>query len=765
MAIAVVQRGANGDPATVGNCSVAFGVNVTAANIIIVVGTIDGPINSLSTPTDTRGNTYVLQATIDSGLASKMKVWAAYNIIGGANTVTMDDGFSNANMFVFEVSGLAKFNAFDRYAFQEQSSVTALDSTNLTTQYANELLLGITANAANPGLAPTVGAGYSNLQTLTTAFEGGGSEERIVSAIGTYSAPFGIAANATNHTTAIFAFSETPIVAPATIHPLLVRLSRSGARNHVPPIRAFQQIPTPQAVVVAPLFLPTLGTNQVAILRGAQSSLLRPLSTKLRKPTVVAPAPNLFLPTGVKSMYAVRRSMETPLYAPRSTKLRKPVVVIQIIPNLFLPTLNPLKYAVVRSMFSSYLRPLSTRIRPPTVINPALIGPPFLPTLGVKLDKSRHSNNARTTKLLNQRYLTPPPFLPTLGVKLDKSVHSNRANSTNLQPAYYLTPPPFLPTIKVRLDRSIHFKYANSTKYLIAKYLTPPPFLPNLGVHLDKSKHINNANATKLRPPSVVTPAIQPSIFLPTLGNHLDRSVHSNRANATFLRPALYLVPPPFLPTLGVKLDKSIHTNRASSTNLQPAYYLVPPPFLPTLGVKLDKSVHTNRANSTKRLVARYLTPPPFLPTVKTILDRSIHSNRANATKRLQARYLTPPAFLPTLGRYLDRSVHPRPNKSLLRPPTVINPALPPPPFLPTGPKILYAGRRAVDDRLYQPRSTKLRKPTVTTAIAIASGLVVFIVETGRLEIKIAPASNNTILLTTGELAKKIANNVYMSLY
>ena len=75
MAISVIQRGADGDPATDGSCVVAFGVNVTAGNTIIVVGTIDGAVANLSTPTDTLGNTYVLQATIDSGFTSKMKMW------------------------------------------------------------------------------------------------------------------------------------------------------------------------------------------------------------------------------------------------------------------------------------------------------------------------------------------------------------------------------------------------------------------------------------------------------------------------------------------------------------------------------------------------------------------------------------------------------------------------------------------------------------------------------------------------------------------
>lgn len=207
MAISVIQRNAVGNAAATSSIALAFGSNTTAGSALIAIATTDGAATTLTTITDTQNNTWVPVATV-VGSSFRFKAWITYSVGAAANTVTVATTFQDSNLFIFEVAGLASLRAFDKVAFQNQSSSTALDSTAAVTTFANELLIGITANTPTPGLAPTVGAGFSNLQALTTNFNGGASEEQIVSATGSYSAPFGLATNTGAETTAIFTFAD-----------------------------------------------------------------------------------------------------------------------------------------------------------------------------------------------------------------------------------------------------------------------------------------------------------------------------------------------------------------------------------------------------------------------------------------------------------------------------------------------------------------------------------------------------------------------------
>lgn len=87
-----------------GGASVAYGSNVTAGNLLVVVMAQGGNGSSLQSITDTIGNTY-LQATashVSAGSTSTGIVYAV-TIAGGANTVS----FTSASTFaaVYEISG------------------------------------------------------------------------------------------------------------------------------------------------------------------------------------------------------------------------------------------------------------------------------------------------------------------------------------------------------------------------------------------------------------------------------------------------------------------------------------------------------------------------------------------------------------------------------------------------------------------------------------------------------------------------------------
>lgn len=212
MAISVVNRNKGNDAATTGTVTATFPSN-SLNNTLIVIGVADAASTTLATPTDSAGNAYTLVQTY-TGLTVNMKCWVNYScaISVTTNTVSMGDSFNDAGMFIFEVAGLASSGAFDKSAGQQQSSATAPTSGNTaTTTNANELLIGVIGHSASNTPLPTVGAGYSNLQTFGESFLTAGCEEQIVASTGTYAATFGLAANSANATTAIFTFSDTAI--------------------------------------------------------------------------------------------------------------------------------------------------------------------------------------------------------------------------------------------------------------------------------------------------------------------------------------------------------------------------------------------------------------------------------------------------------------------------------------------------------------------------------------------------------------------------
>lgn len=212
MAISVVQRTLLGNAAATSTIAKAFSSNVTAGNKVIVIGqTSASQVTAMTGVTGSQGKLYnFVKQVVGSSIA--FKVWIADSMNAAAETVTLTTGLNDSNLYIFEVSGLASVNCFDTSIFANQSSATALSSgATGTLSFANELIIAVTGNANTTGLAPTVGAGYSNLQTLTTAFMGGGTEEKVVAATTAVTGTFGLAANSTNETTAVFTFADTTV--------------------------------------------------------------------------------------------------------------------------------------------------------------------------------------------------------------------------------------------------------------------------------------------------------------------------------------------------------------------------------------------------------------------------------------------------------------------------------------------------------------------------------------------------------------------------
>ena len=183
MAISILQRGSAADTDT-GTTTVTLGSDVTVgSNIIVCVMTGTGvkPRDNLSNDYQTvyqcRGTTSTLHNYI----------YVAHNSIAGACTVTVTGDSNLCNVFVYEVSGLATKNCFDKVAMLEANSgTTDTSGTTETTTYANELVLAFFNYNGTTAITYTAGAGYSNLLAPTGQSSlYGCSEEKIVASTGT----------------------------------------------------------------------------------------------------------------------------------------------------------------------------------------------------------------------------------------------------------------------------------------------------------------------------------------------------------------------------------------------------------------------------------------------------------------------------------------------------------------------------------------------------------------------------------------------------
>jgi len=159
-----------------------------------LIGQIAGDLNAVavmwgdttstvSSVTDSQGNTYTRAAgpTITTGL--QQSIYYAKNIAGGSNTVTVkfNQAASYPNANVLEYSGLSTTNPFDVSAALSGSGPNA-SSGSATTTSANEVILGA-GNTVHHFTAP--GSEFSN--RIINGF-GGISEDQIVNGTGSYAA-------------------------------------------------------------------------------------------------------------------------------------------------------------------------------------------------------------------------------------------------------------------------------------------------------------------------------------------------------------------------------------------------------------------------------------------------------------------------------------------------------------------------------------------------------------------------------------------------
>ena len=154
-----------------------------AGNLNVVAVMSGDTTSSISSITDSNGNTYTRAVGPTTTTGLQQSIYYAKNIVGGSNTVTVkfNSSASSPNVNVLEYNGLSTSNPLDVTAAASGSGTIA-SSGSATTTSVNELIVG----AGNPsGLFTAPGSGFSN--RLINPF-GGISEDQIVNGAGAYAA-------------------------------------------------------------------------------------------------------------------------------------------------------------------------------------------------------------------------------------------------------------------------------------------------------------------------------------------------------------------------------------------------------------------------------------------------------------------------------------------------------------------------------------------------------------------------------------------------
>jgi len=212
MAIAYVNGVGNYAPAEATTIA-APAANHTSGNLLVVFVGMNSSSVTVSSIADTAGNTYTKVTSIkDSEINDTIECWYAKNITGNANnvvTATFSGSVGYRTITVDQYSGCDTSAPLDQYNTGTGEN-TAPITGNITTTAANEVLVaGVYLRAFR---TITAGTNYTKRTDASYA----ASEDRIVSATGTYNATFSLSIS-TYWVTIIVSFKAGAVAGPAAV--------------------------------------------------------------------------------------------------------------------------------------------------------------------------------------------------------------------------------------------------------------------------------------------------------------------------------------------------------------------------------------------------------------------------------------------------------------------------------------------------------------------------------------------------------------------
>lgn len=203
---------------TATSVAVTPAANVTKGSTLVVG--FGGGVNSVSTMTDSLGNTYT-KATSDNNF-SACEIWVATNKFDGPNVITATFTAEAATLMGFEVWGLDLTTPVDVVISAHGDGVTSNTPTATTaaTTRPTDLVVAFTTFFSGAGTnLPTVGAGFTNFSSTNSTPTTGqnvssGIETKLVNVKGTQVATFGLAFSTTSWEISVVTLkaANTPII-------------------------------------------------------------------------------------------------------------------------------------------------------------------------------------------------------------------------------------------------------------------------------------------------------------------------------------------------------------------------------------------------------------------------------------------------------------------------------------------------------------------------------------------------------------------------
>lgn len=156
-------QGKGGAIATTATPNVAFTSNTTAGNAIIAHIAWTAGSGTITSVTDSQGNTYVLLGILSQGQGRSSAIYAAFNVAGGACTVTghLSASQPSAKVSVAEFSGVSRVS--EATSQNSAAATTSPTSGSVITANSNDLLIAVyrggSISAAGSGWTLVAGTG------------------------------------------------------------------------------------------------------------------------------------------------------------------------------------------------------------------------------------------------------------------------------------------------------------------------------------------------------------------------------------------------------------------------------------------------------------------------------------------------------------------------------------------------------------------------------------------------------------------------------
>lgn len=159
-AISLVEAASFSAPAGGGSSTVTFNTPTTAGELIVVEAYTGPAGNSITAPTDNKGDTYTEAYDVTGiGGAYSYSLWYAANVPAGVVNVSSTPGTGNTNselsLIAAHYTGIAISNPLDVYNATSTGELSPWASGAVTTGQADELMIGQAFEWSNIGLTPT----------------------------------------------------------------------------------------------------------------------------------------------------------------------------------------------------------------------------------------------------------------------------------------------------------------------------------------------------------------------------------------------------------------------------------------------------------------------------------------------------------------------------------------------------------------------------------------------------------------------------------